>query len=254
MASLVALPANAWADEARVEPPTPAVVSEALANVDGSLLSTPSGSSGVGVVRVDGGTIEVPARLTQGVTIGYGNSEISVDLPGSRTADDAAVLSDGTVVYPSERFSNAVIVSDRGVQMLTTIPDASAPTAFSYEVALRPGQRLTLVDGGGVAVIDADGTIVAGVAAPWARDANGDAVATRYVVEGSKLTQVVDHSAADIEYPVIADPFWLAPWIVRCLIGIGLNGPQISRIASAGSPGSILAAFGFGALRCVLGR
>lgn len=84
--------------------------------------------------------------------------------------------------------------------------------------------------------------------------ATADDVPTHYEVHGSTLTQIVDHTGGRFAYPVVADPIWLAPWVVRCLIGIGINGATITRIASSGSPGAVLAAFGYGAFRCVLGR
>ena len=250
VAALSFAPTAAWADESDVVDET--TVAEALAGVGGSLVAT--AASGVGEIALDGGTVEVPDNLTDGVTFtAPDGSELAITLPGAEAAGDASVLADGTVTYPAEDFSNAIVVSDIGVQMLTTIADSSAPTTFEYEVALEPGQVLQIVDGG-AAVVNADGTVAVSVADAWAVDANGAAVPTTYEVEGSTLVQHVDHTSDFVAYPVVADPFFLAPWVVRCLIGIGLNGPQISRIASAGSPGAILAAFGFGALRCVLGR
>ncbi len=112
---------------------------------------------------------------------------------------------------------------------------------------------MQLVDGGGAIVLNDDGTVA--LAVPWAVDANGTKIATEFQVNGSTLTQQVDHSSVDdVAYPVVADPIWLSPWVIRCLIGIGLNGPQISRIASLGSPWSIAGAFGWAAARCVFGR
>jgi hypothetical protein len=38
------------------------------------------------------------------------------------------------------------------------------------------------------------------------------------------------------------------------LLTIGRNGPQIARIAQTGTPSAILAAFGYGAFRCIIRR
>jgi hypothetical protein len=59
---------------------------------------------------------------------------------------------------------------------------------------------------------------------------------------------------ADTAYPVVADPLWLAPWVVRCLMGLGLNSVQITRIAQSGSIWAIASSFGYAAVRCLLGR
>jgi len=41
---------------------------------------------------------------------------------------------------------------------------------------------------------------------PWAFDAEGRAVPTRFVVDGMKLTQEVDHLSDDFTYPIVSDP------------------------------------------------
>lgn len=80
-------------------------------------------------------------------------------------------------------------------------------------------------------------------------------IPTHYVVNGNTLTQIVEHtSVPNVAYPVVADPFWLAPWAIRCLMGIGLNSVTITRIMSTGSPQAILAAVGYAGLRCIMGR
>ena len=45
------------------------------------------------------------------------------------------------------------------------------------------------------------------------------------------------------------------PWAVyRCLMGIGLNGPQITQIMVRGTPEALLAAGGRAALACLRGK
>src|SRR5690606_35224627 len=41
---------------------------------------------------------------------------------------------------------------------------------------------------------------------PWAIDAEGRQVPTRYEVDDEGVTQVVDHRAGDFAYPIVADP------------------------------------------------
>ncbi len=139
--------------------------------------------------------------------------------------------------------------------MLTTIANQDAPSQYTYDVTAELGQRLELADGGGAVIVNTDETIAAVVAPAWAKDANGKDIPTRYEIDGNRLIQNVEHvNINTVAYPVVADPIWLAPWVVRCLMALGLSGPQITRIAQGGSPGAILAAGGFAALRCVLGR
>ncbi|RKN67186.1 hypothetical protein D7252_06065 [Microbacterium sp. CGR2] len=252
-AALVAVsPTTAWADTENVA--SEEVVADALAALDDSLLLDATDDSGVGIVALSRGSVKVPADLKEGVSIrAAGQDPLTVALPEADVASAAEVLADGTVTYPAGRSNNSVIVSDVGVQMLTTIVGAGAATSFEYELSLEPGQKLQLV-GDGAAVFNADGSTAATVARAWAVDASGASVPTRYEVHGSTLVQRVDHTADDVVYPVVADPIWLAPWVVRCLAGLGLNSSQIAGIGSSGSPGAILAAFGYAAVRCVLGR
>ncbi|KNY04148.1 hypothetical protein [Microbacterium sp. GCS4] len=83
------------------------------------------------------------------------------------------------------------------------------------------------------------------------RDANGAHVPTSYDVSENVLTQVVTHIGSDVAYPVVADPIFLAPWVLRCLLGLGLNGPQI---VAAFASGTIWGGLGRAALACALGK
>lgn len=49
---------------------------------------------------------------------------------------------------------------------------------------------------------------------PWARDANGATVPTRFFVRDRTITQVVDHRGAATKYPVVADPSLSLGWYV----------------------------------------
>jgi len=255
---LVAHPAGAWAiDDSQA---SPTLVAHSLASVerfDDLLLVEPTKPSKamIGEIEFKAGSVEVPTVLEEGVTVSDEAGEsIEIGLPNAEKAGMATALGEGAVTFPGDESANSIIVGDIGVQMLTTIAGSDAPTRYSYEVSFKTGQHLELTDTG-AAIVDGDGTVALAVASAWAKDANGKNIRTYYEVNGSTLTQVVDHAAHEgVAYPVVADPIWIAPWVYRCLIGIGLNGPQIARIAQTGTPSAILAAFGYGALRCIIGR
>ena len=237
-----------------------ALVEESLANLarfDSSLLldAADDGAVGVGTNDVGAGTVDVPRDLEEGVTVTGADGEgITIGLPNAAQAKPARQLDDGVVTFPAELSANSVVVSESGVQMLTTIANADAPTRYSYELDLEPGQYIKLIDDGALVMGEA-GVVQLTVASAWAKDALGVDIPTRYEVDGSTLTQVVEHSSVEgVAYPVVADPIWLAPWVVKCLVGIGLRGPEIARIASTGSYGAILAAGGRAGIACVFGR
>ncbi len=248
--TIVAFPSIASADD-EVDAASIAVAAQSLANLDESLLLAASDGAGTGTVQTSQGTIGVPSRLTDGVSIhSPGRSPLTIDLPEADAAGDAVLLQGGAVTYPGESLTNSVIVGDAGVQMLTTITSADAPEHLEYDVDLGVGESLRSTEDG-AAVVAADGTVLAVVADAWALDADGDPVATHYEIEGSTLIQVVDHRAAGVAYPVVADPIWIAPWVFKCLLGLGLKGPQITQ---AFATGTIWGGLGAAALACALGK
>ena len=91
---------------------------------------------------------------------------------------------------------------------LLLIDSHEAPAKYRFENAVPDGHTPELQPDGSVRFFDSDGNESGGVASPWAIDANGEEVPTRYTLDGTALIQVVDHEGA--AYPVVADPVWLA--------------------------------------------
>jgi hypothetical protein len=94
--------------------------------------------------------------------------------------------------------------------MLTVIDNPNAPTEYEYGVTVPGGGHIELLNGGGAIVANANGELIASVASPWAKDANGTAIRTYFTTDGLTLTQHIDHSVAGVVYPVTADPAWFA--------------------------------------------
>jgi hypothetical protein len=98
----------------------------------------------------------------------------------------------------------AVQRTSGGVRMMSVIRSAKASTVYRYPLQLPKGATLQLQSSGVVLIRDAAGRAVGAVRAPWALDANGVRVATRFEVRGRTLIQHVAHRGA--AYPVVADP------------------------------------------------
>lgn len=147
-----------------------------------------------------------------GVTVAAPGAEtaLSIELPAALPLDDGAVATDGTVVFPSADASGDDLavqtLADGSTRVQTVIAGADSPHAFDYGLT---GFSAAVNDKGEAAFISADGSFVP-VAAAWATDANGNAVATHYEISGDKLVQVVVPDA-NTTYPVVADPSWV--WI-----------------------------------------
>lgn len=228
---------------------------ERVESLDPTLILDPVESSrrveDAEVVNIGTGSVEVPRRLEAGVEItGWVSESFVIGLPLAGGASAAVKVDDGTFAYPSPRSSNTVVVSATGLQLLTIIDDPSAPTDFVYELALESGQSLQKL-GDGAQVIDSAGSTVVLIAPAWAKDAEGRDVPTSYSVSGNTLIQTIDHTSNPVSYPIVADPIFIAPWVFRCLLGLGLNGPQI---VAAFASGTIWGGLGRAALACALGK
>lgn len=161
---------------------------------------------------VSGVAVEVPTNPAAGIQIDPVGATpgIVVGLPSAAEADHAQVVQTGVVAYSNNDGSTTVpVVKDNGsVSINTVISEAAAPETYAYPLTVPDGARLELTTDGGARVVGADGEQVAVVAAAWARDAAGNAVATHFEAEGTTLTQVVEHRADGVQYPVSADPWW----------------------------------------------
>ncbi|SKB08369.1 hypothetical protein [Aeromicrobium choanae] len=100
--------------------------------------------------------------------------------------------------------SLAVAPTATGTQVLIGIDSAAAPA--TYDFGLRGDVSPRPAPDGGIDLVGPDGAVVAQVERPWAVDAEGRHVPTRYELRGSTVRQVVDHRTRDVAYPVVADP------------------------------------------------
>lgn len=203
--------APASADEGDLVSAT--ATASALAGVSKDLLLDPVDSSGFGRTNFLEGSVEVSPDPKAGVLLETDGFNMSISLPGSEESRDGVILTDGTITYPGNKFSNSVIQSDNGVQLLTTIANVDSPTKYEYEIDLPSGATLADLGGGLLAVVDEEGNPLVLALPAWAVDAEGTSVPTRYALEDGKLVQYVEHTGMDVSYPVVADPRfeWLGP-------------------------------------------
>ncbi|MBB1246542.1 hypothetical protein GL263_23755 [Streptomyces durbertensis] len=106
-----------------------------------------------------------------------------------------------------------------GFRLMTVIKSPEASGESRYRLSLPPGATLEqaspdyspenpVPDGEipmtGFVIVSAQDEVLGGIDAPWAVDASGKSLPTKYRVEGDDLIQTVDHAGA--AYPVVADP------------------------------------------------
>ncbi|OFA59598.1 DUF4258 domain-containing protein [Streptomyces xinghaiensis] len=176
--------------------------------------------------------IIVPATASGSVESAYGDDVVRLGLPGATDAP-AAAGANGTVVYADadDDFDLVVQPNRDGVRTLITLRDADAPTEYRFPLDL-PADAVTeqLEDG---SILVSQGEEYLGTFdAPWAKDANGEAVPTDYRIEGGALVQTV-RTGPNTAYPVVADPAWFIPLAIvagRLLLTTGVK--SISRHAA----------------------
>ncbi|WP_329221309.1 DUF4258 domain-containing protein [Streptomyces microflavus] len=204
---------------------------EAVERVTGTADLVPGTALAGGATRfevpADAGTarITAPATADGAVESTYGEDTVRFGLPGGAHSS-AARSTGGTVVYADaeEGFDLAVQPNRDGVRALITLRDAQAPTEYRFPLDLPADAVTEHLEDGSVLVSHGD-TYLGTFDAPWAKDANGEAVPTEYRVEGGALVQTV-RPGPNTAYPVVADPAWFIPLAIiagRLLLSTGVK-------------------------------
>ena len=181
-------------------------ISQASTTSSGSVALATQGDVNVTVPTEVSG--EITFQDGSNTTAGAGT--VSTGLPFAQSSARAKVEANGIVSYDNGNGSTTVPLAhdDGSVQIATVIDSAAAPTEYAYPITLPPGASLQPAEGGGATITDADGVAIAGIQAPWAKDAAGMDVPTSFRIVGDTLTQVVDLSSPTLAFPVVADPSW----------------------------------------------
>ncbi len=146
------------------------------------------------------------------VTLESANSvPVLLQLPEIGATEVSAAEGGTLVLHGRGDVDVAVQAAEDGARVQTVLHSSSAPDEYRYSFQ---GLVPVLQGDGSVSIrLDAHtATEVARIAAPWAKDANGYDVPTRYRVEGATVVQEVDHIAAAPAYPVVADPRLTYGW------------------------------------------
>ncbi len=193
--------------------PSSAIREVAPQSLDERVVLTREGDTSVNLVErsLNEVDVTVPDDLSQSIALHDATgrtADVGIRLPQAarqqRLQVDAAGVA--TIDHRNSSATSPIVKEDGSVQIVTVLSGPDAPSTYSYELILPAGGRAEIVDGSWVAILDAQGAFAGGIAPAWAEDAAGQDVPTRYTLEGTTLTQHVDH--ADVTYPVVADP-WL---------------------------------------------
>lgn len=123
-------------------------------------------------------------------------------------AQKAVQTDNGTVVHVGRNASAAVQVrADGGLRAMVSLANDKAPKSYAFAFELPDGftiQPSGRFDGSLAVTATGGAVVVASIGAPWARDAAGRALPTRYEMQGATVVQHINTTNAT--YPVVADP------------------------------------------------
>lgn len=154
----------------------------------------------------------------EGVESISGGRTVRLQLPGTvRKAKNAGQV---TLQTTGGRFFRTAVQDTGGgsFRALLYLTSSQAPSDYRFE--LSDGFTATPHPDGGLLVRDARGTVVGRFARPWATDAGGAPLITRYLATGSTVTQIIE-TTPGTSFPVVADPWWIPILILgRILLGV----------------------------------
>lgn len=133
-----------------------------------------------------------------------------VGLPPPAVPVGAAGVIAGVIAATGRRRGGVPEVTVRhpwGEQTVFVVEAPDSPHVQRFDAGIPPGGRATVTRDGGVDIRDSEGGYIRRVEPPWAVDALGRPVPTRYEVDGAtgEVIQYVEPGAG-VVYPILADP------------------------------------------------
>lgn len=174
-------------------------------------------------------TIKIPRDSSNPITLtpAY-NEDQSFGIKLPLESSDSNISSNGTVLYTSDdssvSFGAQPIHADglEGVRTLVTINDENASKNYTFSFDLEEGSKLVTdaeylgkeYSTGEIFIVNNQNIITGIIDKPWAYDANGHKVSTKYKIKDeNKLVQTINFSK-NTTFPVVADP---SAWqITKC--------------------------------------
>lgn len=178
----------------------------------------PADASGEATV-VDGAVVHedvAPSTdvVTRAIEGGVQLAAVLADAAAPDRVDFALDLPQGAELAPNADGTISVVAP---VEVVEALPGEEARVEAEVSAILGDVQDVAEITESQQAALDAvapaattttvETQQVATIGAAWAVDANGTAVPTRYEIDGTTLTQVVE-TDAQTAFPVVADPSW----------------------------------------------
>lgn len=147
----------------------------------------------------------VPKRLADGLE--FSDIGVSVKPENAGEASDAELV-DGKPFFANSDADTDFFVGSlpAGLEAFWQLRSEDSPQSLRLNFDLPDGAGLDEVADGAIEVVDRDGQALARVAAPTARDADGEPVAVSQSVDADSVVVEIDHRSGDWAYPILVDP------------------------------------------------
>jgi sugar lactone lactonase YvrE len=148
--------------------------------------------------------VEIPGELGEGIELP--EAGVSIELPDGPDERAPTVVNSTTAFYPNVAPDTdfSVVPTATGVETLTQLRTAAAPTRQEFEISISDGGKLVGTESGGAEILR-DGERVLSIPAPMATDATGAEVPTSLSIDGDRLV-VSTETSTDTAFPVLVDP------------------------------------------------
>lgn len=171
--------------------------------------------------------IELPAEVTEAIPMG--SAGVGLASQPAEELGEAIQLQHNVVAFVGDNLTQVAV--DRGAReytLATIINSPEAGESFTYDVHSTDQVRIELGESGGAFFVAGD-NVVGGVLAPWAVDADGVEVPTRYAVKDGALVQIVEHIGGGYAYPIVADPTYYGESLIdRVVTRTSKKGRELS--------------------------
>jgi hypothetical protein len=159
-----------------------------------------------------GAKSSIPRRLSQGPALsGLGVGLTPVDEHGT-PLEAEGVIDGATVFYGASEdagvkdLSTVVKPTTGGFDLVSVLSSKLSPERLFFRVGMPEGASLAQGDSGSVQVVDA-GEVIATVAVPGGRDADGRFVPLSVGVSGDTVVVTVARAPGQYAYPLVIDPY-----------------------------------------------
>lgn len=165
-------------------------------------LQSPEGSGGELQPRNPLAELAIPAHLGEGISVG----SVQIEVAGAAGEASPTNVEEQYAFYPNVAENTDLVVAPTptGVETMTDIRSAEAPTTTTYDLSLPEGATLKASDAGGAEVLQGGRTAMT-IPPPTATDAAGEPVPVELEVSGESL-RVVAAPRPETVYPVLVDP------------------------------------------------